>query len=73
MELGDIGPKMGFSNIDNGFLRLNHVRVPRDHMCMRYSQVSALVYGISHEKASKMFVTFFVYWREYICSAPVLT
>ncbi|KAJ8020870.1 Peroxisomal acyl-coenzyme A oxidase 1 [Holothuria leucospilota] len=40
VELGDIGPKLGFSNIDNGFLRLNHVRVPRDHMCMRYSQVA---------------------------------
>lgn len=27
--VGDIGPKLGFSTVDNGFLRLNRVRVPR--------------------------------------------
>lgn len=26
---GDIGPKMGFQSVDNGFLRLDHVRIPR--------------------------------------------
>lgn len=34
-EIGDIGPKIGFNSIDNGFLRLTHVRVPRDQLMMR--------------------------------------
>ncbi|KAM7063601.1 peroxisomal acyl-coenzyme A oxidase 2 isoform 1-T4 [Molossus nigricans] len=36
---GDIGPKMGFEHIDNGFLRLDHVRVPRENMLSRFAQV----------------------------------
>ncbi|XP_071810948.1 peroxisomal acyl-coenzyme A oxidase 1-like isoform X1 [Apostichopus japonicus] len=39
IELGDIGPKLGYSNVDNGFLRLEYVRIPRDQMCMKFSQV----------------------------------
>ncbi|XP_038051803.1 peroxisomal acyl-coenzyme A oxidase 1-like isoform X1 [Patiria miniata] len=39
IELGDIGPKMGYANIDNGFLRFTHVRIPRENMLMKYSQV----------------------------------
>ncbi|CAG8609483.1 8040_t:CDS:10 [Funneliformis caledonium] len=40
IEIGDIGPKFGFNNIDNGFLRFNHVRIPRDQMFMKFSKVS---------------------------------
>ncbi|PIK44722.1 putative peroxisomal acyl-coenzyme A oxidase 1 isoform X3 [Apostichopus japonicus] len=40
VELGDIGPKLGFNNIDNGYLRMDRVRIPRDHMCMKFSQVA---------------------------------
>ena len=36
---GDIGPKMGYNAVDNGFLRFDHVRVPRRAMLMRYSKV----------------------------------
>ncbi|XP_060077958.1 peroxisomal acyl-coenzyme A oxidase 1-like [Ylistrum balloti] len=39
VELGDIGPKFGFGSNDNGYLRLNNFRIPRDHMLMRYSKV----------------------------------
>ncbi|XP_072176092.1 peroxisomal acyl-coenzyme A oxidase 1-like [Diadema setosum] len=39
VELGDIGPKFGYGNIDNGFLRFNQYRIPRENMCMRYSKV----------------------------------
>ena len=42
VELGDIGPKFGYANIDNGFLRFDHVRIPRDHMFMKYSRVSKM-------------------------------
>lgn len=41
---GDIGPKMGFEHIDNGFLRLDHVRVPRENMLSRFAQVG--VWGV---------------------------
>jgi len=37
--VGDIGPKFGFDTIDNGFLRLSHVRIPRQNMLMKYAQV----------------------------------
>jgi len=39
VEVGDIGPKMGYNGVDNGFLRFDHVPVPRDAMLMRYSRV----------------------------------
>jgi len=32
---GDIAPKFGFNMIDNGFLRLDHIRVPRDNLLMK--------------------------------------
>lgn len=40
VTVGDIGPKFGYNGVDNGFLRFDHVRIPRDHMLMRYSSVS---------------------------------
>jgi acyl-CoA oxidase len=39
ITLGDIGPKFGFNTIDNGFLRLNQVRIPRENMLMKHAQV----------------------------------
>ncbi|GAB4820390.1 hypothetical protein N2152v2_007436 [Parachlorella kessleri] len=40
IEVGDIGPKMGFNGVDNGFLRFTYVRVPHDAMLMRFAKVS---------------------------------
>lgn len=40
VEVGDIGPKMGYHGVDNGFLRFDHVKVPRDAMLMRYSSIT---------------------------------
>ncbi|XP_061779089.1 peroxisomal acyl-coenzyme A oxidase 1 isoform X3 [Nerophis lumbriciformis] len=37
--VGDIGPKFGFNEVDNGFLKLDHVRIPRDNMLMKYAKV----------------------------------
>ncbi|XP_029936658.1 peroxisomal acyl-coenzyme A oxidase 1 isoform X1 [Myripristis murdjan] len=37
--VGDIGPKFGFHEVDNGFLKLENVRIPRDNMLMKYSKV----------------------------------
>uniref|UniRef100_A0A6J0TYC2 Acyl-coenzyme A oxidase n=1 Tax=Pogona vitticeps TaxID=103695 RepID=A0A6J0TYC2_9SAUR len=39
VTVGDIGPKMSFENVDNGFLLLKNVRVPRENMLSRFSQV----------------------------------
>ncbi|KAN0038452.1 hypothetical protein ACTA71_000630 [Dictyostelium dimigraforme] len=38
--VGDIGPKLGFNSIDNGFLRLDHVRIPRSNMLSRFFRVN---------------------------------
>eukprot|EP00475_Leptophrys_vorax_P018391 TRINITY_DN2514_c0_g1_i2.p1 TRINITY_DN2514_c0_g1~~TRINITY_DN2514_c0_g1_i2.p1 ORF type:complete len:569 (+),score=167.08 TRINITY_DN2514_c0_g1_i2:69-1775(+) len=41
IEVGDIGPKFGINMVDNGFLKLNHVRIPRENMLMRFAKVDA--------------------------------
>ena len=40
IKVGDIGPKFGINANDNGFLIFDHVRIPRENMLMRFSQVS---------------------------------
>jgi alkylation response protein AidB-like acyl-CoA dehydrogenase len=40
VTVGDIGPKMGYNAIDNGFLRLDNVRIPRENMLMKNSKVT---------------------------------
>jgi hypothetical protein len=37
---GDIGPKIGFSNVDNGYLKLTYFRQPRESLLARYVQVN---------------------------------
>lgn len=37
---GDIGSKLGYDSKDNGFLRFDHVRIPRENMLSRYAKVS---------------------------------
>jgi acyl-CoA oxidase len=39
VSVGDIGPKLGYASMDNGYLRLEKVRIPRDHMLMKHGQV----------------------------------
>lgn len=39
ITVGDIGPKMDFEHTDNGFLRLDHIRIPRENMLNRFAQV----------------------------------
>jgi acyl-CoA oxidase len=40
INVGDIGPKFGYFEMDNGYLQLDNVRIPRDHMLMKYAQVA---------------------------------
>ena len=39
VKVGDIGPKFGYKGMDNGFLQLTNVRIPRDQMLMKYTKV----------------------------------
>ena len=39
IHVGDIGPKFGYNTMDNGFLLLNHVKVPHVNMLARFSKV----------------------------------
>ncbi len=36
---GDIGPKIGYNNMDNGFAKFDHVKIPRRNMAMRFASV----------------------------------
>jgi acyl-CoA oxidase len=36
---GDIGPKIGFHSMDNGFATFDHVRIPRTDMLARFARV----------------------------------
>ncbi|CAG5122877.1 unnamed protein product [Candidula unifasciata] len=39
VSVGDIGQKFGFAAMDNGFLKFNNIRIPRENMLMKHSQV----------------------------------
>ncbi|XP_066452698.1 peroxisomal acyl-coenzyme A oxidase 2-like [Eleutherodactylus coqui] len=39
ISVGDIGPKMAFENVDNGYLIMRNIRIPKENMLSRYSQV----------------------------------
>ena len=41
VEVGDIGPKMGYGSKDNGFLRLTQFRVPKVSLLAKYISVDA--------------------------------
>ena len=43
VTVGDIGPKMGFTAIDNGFLGFDHVRIPRTGMLMKAGAENILI------------------------------
>ncbi|XP_042906100.1 peroxisomal acyl-coenzyme A oxidase 1 [Parasteatoda tepidariorum] len=40
ITVGEIGPKVGFKASDNGFLKLDNVRIPRENMLMKNAQVT---------------------------------
>lgn len=39
VEVGDIGPKMGYGSKDNGFLRLNNVKAPKISLLGKFISV----------------------------------
>lgn len=40
VETGDLGPKIGYNNMDNGFASFQNVKIPRRNMAMRFASVS---------------------------------
>jgi acyl-CoA oxidase len=58
VEIEDCGDKMGLQGIDNGRLRFNAVRIPRDNLLDRFGTVSAEgVYSSPIEKPAARFFT----------------
>lgn len=39
ITVGDIGAKLGLNAVNNGFLGLDNVRIPRNQMMMKHAQV----------------------------------
>ena len=40
VEVGDLGPKIGYNSKDNGYLLFTNYRIPRENLLMRYCKVS---------------------------------
>lgn len=40
VEVGDMGPKLGFLRADNGYVAFSNVRIPRKNMLMKYTEVT---------------------------------
>mmetsp|Transcript_19337 Transcript_19337/g.39507 ORF Transcript_19337/g.39507 Transcript_19337/m.39507 type:complete len:772 (+) Transcript_19337:67-2382(+) len=71
VETGDVGPKIGYNNMDNGFCRFDHVRIPRRNMAMRFATVDEegvyrKVEGGASEAASKVAYITMMQVRAYI-------
>lgn len=41
LEVGDIGPKLGFQTKDNGYLIMKNYRIPRQMMLMKFHKVTS--------------------------------
>ncbi|XP_072946829.1 acyl-coenzyme A oxidase 1-like [Epargyreus clarus] len=39
IKVGEIGAKLGFNTVNNGFIGFDHVRIPRERMLMKNAQV----------------------------------
>ena len=40
VQVGDIGRKLGYNSVDNGYLLFNKVRVPRSALLSRFTEVT---------------------------------
>lgn len=49
---GDIGPKMNFEHIDNGYLMLQNVRIPRENMLNKFCEVCTAFKSQTHQSDS---------------------
>lgn len=44
ITVGDIGPKFGYEEMDNGYLKMDNYRIPRENMLMKYAQVYLFIF-----------------------------
>ena len=49
--VGEIGPKLGMNTNDNGYLGFNQVRIPRNQMLMKHSQVLKVIHDLPYAVA----------------------
>ena len=40
IEVGDVGEKLGYNSVDNGFLSFNQVRIPRKNLLSRFMNIT---------------------------------
>lgn len=74
ISVGDIGPKLGFPAVDNGFLRFNNVKVSSECMLNRFARVnSGGVYEMTDPNAIKILYSSFVKGRADIASDAWVT
>ncbi|KAL7544321.1 hypothetical protein ACHAWF_007704, partial [Thalassiosira exigua] len=71
VETGDVGPKIGYNNMDNGFAFFEGVKIPRRNMAMRFATVDEegvykKVEGGKSEAASKVAYITMMQVRAYI-------
>jgi acyl-CoA oxidase len=75
VEIEDCGPKLGLDGVDNGRIRFDRVRVPREALLDRYAQVSAEgEYTSPIENPTKRFFTMLgtlVQGRVSVCGAGI--
>src|ERR671919_661526 len=75
VEIEDCGPKLGLDGVDNGRIRFDNVRVPREALLDRYAQVSADgEYTSPIENATRRFFTMLgtlVQGRVSVCGAGI--
>ncbi|XP_031128030.1 peroxisomal acyl-coenzyme A oxidase 1-like [Ipomoea triloba] len=71
ITVGDIGMKFGsgaYNTMDNGVLRFDHVRIPRDQMLMRVSQVTRDGKYVQSDVPRQLLYGTMVYVRQAIVS-----
>ncbi|XP_020114775.1 peroxisomal acyl-coenzyme A oxidase 1-like [Ananas comosus] len=71
ITIGDIGTKFGngaYNTMDNGVLRFDHVRIPRDQMLMRVSQVTREGKFVQSDVPRQLLYGTMVYVRQTIVS-----
>jgi acyl-CoA oxidase len=75
IEIEDCGPKLGLDGVDNGRIRFDNVRVPREALLDRYGEVSADgVYRSTIENSTRRFFTMLgtlVQGRVSVCGAGI--
>ena len=40
IEVGDIGTKLGYNSVDNGYLKFDQFKVPRSSMLSRFAEIT---------------------------------